>query len=256
MDINSTVDKVIEWLECNNLKINLNKSKYIQFNKSKHPKYNFKLNIHKIEEVSEIKFLGIILDQNLSWKLHISNLCKRVNKFIYALYQIKNITDRKTAILTYHAYIESILRYAIVIWGNSTDWKKAFITQKKCIRAICGIQPDQSCAPYFKQLSILPLPCLYILETCNFVYKHKNLFKMACELRNSRVRRNPHKLTLMDVPRSAKYNSNCLTMCVKIYNHIPNEIKKYNTYRFKRHLFRWLSDQNFYSVKDFLNFKK
>lgn len=188
--------------------------------------------------------------------MHVSDLCKRINKFVYAIYQIRNVTDRRTAILSYQAYIESIIRYAIVIWGNSTDKNKVFISQKKCIRAINGISPRNSCEPYFKNLALLPLPCLYIYEVCNFVTRHKNLFGKTYDLTNTRVRRNPHRLNLKENPKSSKFNKSTLAMCVKVYNQIPNDIKKYNLPLFKRHLFRWLNHHNFYSLEDFFKFKK
>nr|CAX36785.1 hypothetical protein [Papilio dardanus] len=52
------------------------------------------------------------------------------------------------------------------MWGNSTDQHRAFVAQKKCIRAICGLHPQESCRPAFKRLGLLPLPALYIYEIC------------------------------------------------------------------------------------------
>lgn len=66
LEINNTIDYIIKWLEANNWKLNLDKSKYIQFYMSKHNKYNFNLNIDKIKEITHTKFLGVIIDQDLS----------------------------------------------------------------------------------------------------------------------------------------------------------------------------------------------
>lgn len=130
-EINNTIGKLIQWLDTNNLKINLNKSVYINFNKCNNSKYNIKLNISKIKEVAQTKFLGVIIDENINWKEHVDNVSKRINKFVYALKQVKNVTNLKTAIITYRAYVESLLRYGLIIWGNSTDMHRAFVAQKK-----------------------------------------------------------------------------------------------------------------------------
>lgn len=223
-EINNTIERLIEYLNKIELSINLKKSVYIQFNKSNNAKYNVKMKIHKIDEVTQTKFLGVTLDQDINWKAHIDTVSKRINKFVYALKKVKNITNVKTAITSYHAYVESVLRYGLIMWGNSTDQNRAFIAQKKCIRAITGLRPDESCRPIFKKLGLLPLPSLYIYETCMFVKKHQELFSNATDL-YPRNRRDPHKLVLDILPRLAKYNKSCISMCVRIYNKIPSNLK-------------------------------
>lgn len=251
MDIENTIDKIIKWLQLNNLKINLDKSKYIQFNKSKHKKYNFTLNITKINETNCLKFLGVTIDEDLNWKAHLDSVCSRINKFVYALREIKKVTNLKTAIISYHAYVESVLRYGIILWGNSTLKNRAFIAQKKCIRAICGIAPDESCRPLFKKLGLLPLASLYIQEVSVFVHKNPELFQRSGNLRL----RCPQRLVIQDIPRSSKYGKSSLCMCVRIYNKLPNELKMLAINSFKNRLYRWLNEQSFYELKDFFSLK-
>lgn len=255
-DINNTLNNIIQWLDINNLTINLNKTNYIQFNQSKHLQYNFNLNINSghvtIKNATQTKFLGILIDQDLNWKTHVNDLCHRVNRFVYALKQVRKVTSISTALVSYHAYVESILRYGIIAWGNSTDLDRAFIAQKKCIRAIAGIQSDESCRPYFREFGLLPLPSLYIFEICTFVKKHFTLFKRACDI-NSRTRRDPDRLIMEIVPRSKKYSRNCVAMCINIYNKIPKSLKTLNISNFKNKLRDWLKCKNYYSVNEFLN---
>ena len=112
---------------------------------------------------------------------------------------------------------------------------KVFISQKKCLRAMCGIPPYESCRPLFKKLGLLPLPTLYVFEVCLFVKKNSSLFRKACDV-NPRTR-DPHRLVLNETPKSAKYDKNCLTMCVRILNKIPNGYKNINFTLFKKHLY-------------------
>lgn len=251
-DINNALYKLIQWLDLNNLKINLTKTSYIQFNKHK----NVTLDIHyldtKIDEVKQTKFLGLTIDQDINWKTHIDNVCVRVNRFVYALKQVRNVTDVKTAIATYHAYVESILRYGLLMWGNSTEINKVFIAQKKCIRAICGVPPLTTCRPLFPQLQLLTLTSLYIFEICLFVMQNKQLFKRACDI-YPRNTRNPNRLVMLETPKTMLYRKSCLTMCVKIFNNLPNEFKLLDKKLFKLTLYKWLISQAFYDIKDFLN---
>ncbi|KAJ8731408.1 hypothetical protein PYW07_004572 [Mythimna separata] len=140
------------------------------------------------------------------------------------------------------------------MWGNSTDHNRAFIAQKKCIRAIYGLQPDQSCRPLFKKHCLLPLPALYIYETCMLVKKNEHLFVKADTI-IVRNRRDPYRLVLSNIPRLTKYNKSCVTMCVRLYNKLPSDFKSLNVRSFKKKLYDWLSFNNFYSIKDFIEKK-
>ncbi|KAF9813885.1 hypothetical protein SFRURICE_008040, partial [Spodoptera frugiperda] len=117
-EINSTVDNLIHWLNKNKLKMNLQKSVYIQFNQSSNSKYNFNMNIHKISKVTHTKFLGITIDEMLCWKEHTNTISNKINKFVYALRQVRYVTNINTAILCYHSYVESILlpNIAKTVW--------------------------------------------------------------------------------------------------------------------------------------------
>lgn len=93
---------------------------------------------------------------------------------------------------------------------------------------------------------------MYIYETCCFVKKHKSLFKTASES-NSRLKRNCDRLIMKVPPKSMKYSKSCLTMCVRIFNEIPNYIKILPEKLFKKQLYKWLNDKNFYSIKEFFD---
>ena len=140
------------------------------------------------------------------------------------------------------------------MWGNSTDQNRAFIAQKKCIRAIYGLRPDESCRPMFKKLELLPLPSLYIYETCMFVRKHIELPNNAADL-FPRNRRDPHRLVLGILPRLSKYNKSCVSMCVRIYNKIPISLKTLNVRSFQNKLHDFLCSHSFYSVREFFDNK-
>lgn len=251
-DINNTINLVIKWLHSNNLIINLDKSKYIQFNKSRNPKHNFNLDICSIEKATETRFLGVTIDENIDWKSQLDNICNRINRYVYALRQIRKVTNYKTAISCYHAYVESVLRYGLIMWGNSTTSERAFVAQKKCVRAMCGMGPIESCRPVFKTLGILPLPALYIFEMCVFVHKHKHLFTKACD-RHPRACRDPDRLLIDDPSRLAKHKKSSLTMCVKAYNKIPGEYKYMNNNMFKNKLYEWMTTNNFYTINEFFD---
>jgi hypothetical protein len=139
-------------LRNNNFEINILKTKYTQFyNQRSNRPGNLAIqhNGQPIEQAKEVPFLGIMLDQHCTWKIHIQKICNTINRFSYALWRLVNITDVKTALLAYHGYVASDIRYGMVIWGDSVIGR-VFIAQKQCIRSICQLLPMTSCKPYFK----------------------------------------------------------------------------------------------------------
>jgi hypothetical protein len=77
------MNKVTNWLNVNKLSINTTKTKYIIFkssNKKCDTEINIQLNHNTIQKVTHVKFLGVIIDQNLTWKNHINSVLKNIIK--------------------------------------------------------------------------------------------------------------------------------------------------------------------------------
>lgn len=253
--VKNALTDVVKWLSANNLKINLQKTKCMQFytNGSKPQVLNINFDGQIIEHVATTKFLGITLDSNCGWKQHIEGLCSKINRFIFVLRRVSQVVSREVAITAYNGYVSSSLRYGIIMWGNSGDSVGAFILQKRCIRSIFGLKQLDSCRPYFKKYRLLTLPCLYIMEVSIFVHKHKNLFQQNCEA-STRLLRNQYRNKLYKPPsRLQLVSKNSFIMCIQIYNKLPEMLKEMKFNKFKNCLKTWLTERCFYTVKEFLD---
>ena len=79
--INTEINKVNTWLRLNKLSLNVEKTKCMLFNKRRTPPViNFSINNRDIDRVAQFTFLGIILDENLSWKNHINMISNKLSK--------------------------------------------------------------------------------------------------------------------------------------------------------------------------------
>lgn len=187
-----------------------------------------------------------------NWRAHIDLLVKRLDRFVYALNRIRHVASQEAAVMAYHGYISSILRYGLILWGNSVNFQNAFVLQKKCIRSVCGAHYLDSCKPLFKKLNILPLPCLYILEVGIFVHRYDDLFK---KFKDFQHRGRVGERLWTPPQRLAMYSKNIYCMAVRIYNKLPDNFKKltFNEFRFKLHNF--LLSKLYYTINDFLNDK-
>ena len=147
MNANIILGTISRYMECNLLHINTKKCCYMLFSPGKRAKTNtepcnYQLSVNGIiiKKVNETKFLGVIIDEDLSWKPHIAKLNKKLKSACGRLYRIINSLPPHIHKQIYHSLFESHLSYAISVWGgvsiNQLD--PVFRTQKKCIRIIFG----------------------------------------------------------------------------------------------------------------------
>jgi hypothetical protein len=146
---NVILSQVYNYMKCNLLHINLKKCCYIYFNKTKRSKpeqngsvdgLTLMLNGTKINQVTEAKFLGVTIDDKLSWAPHIKNLNTKLQSCCGRIYTISQLIPESLYKQIYHTLFESHLSYGVSVWGGVGNNKlnPLFLAQKKCIRIIFG----------------------------------------------------------------------------------------------------------------------
>ena len=83
--INAESKSFLEWLNTNKLTLNYKKTKFMIFTNKRYTqrfKSKFKVNINKqnIEKVQEFKYLGVIIDNKLTWSKHIEYLRTKISQ--------------------------------------------------------------------------------------------------------------------------------------------------------------------------------
>jgi hypothetical protein len=138
-----------EWLNANLLSLNFDKTCFMKF-QTKNNSVN-EMNINKIiSNTSNLKFLGIIMDNILSWKNHIDMITPKLSHTCFVARVIKQFLSRDTLKMIYYEYFHSIMTYGIIFWGNSSHSGNIFKLQKRIIRIIMGARPRDSCRELFK----------------------------------------------------------------------------------------------------------
>ena len=125
---------------------------------------NLQLNKENINYKSEVKFLGVWLNETLKWDHHVQYLTKKLGKVCFAIRIIKNVADLNTVKTLYFSSYQSLLTYGIIFWGNSTKSKEIFILQKKVVRIIVGAKLFEPCRKRFRKFGIPLFLCLYFLS--------------------------------------------------------------------------------------------
>ena len=146
---NELLTSVSSYMYANKLHINMKKSCYMHFKpEDGHSNQSndiisttpVKINDYQIKEVEETKFLGVIIDKNLSWQPHIDYLTKKLRCCSGQLNRIKKYLPKSLHKSLYHTLFESHLRYGISVWGEVSHSKldSLFTAQKYCMRILFG----------------------------------------------------------------------------------------------------------------------
>ena len=173
-ELNQEITKVYSWLLSNKLMLTTAKSKFMIFFKV--PKVVSRLSLtiagNPIEQVNEFNFLGITLDQNITWKPHITKMAIKIARVIGVLNKLKHIFPQHILLTIYNSLIQPHFIYGLYLWG--LNCKRLKILQKKAVRILAFRPYISHSTPIFKTLKILKLEDLYTMQLYKFYYKNTN----------------------------------------------------------------------------------
>jgi hypothetical protein len=159
-DANKILLHIQEWFNANLISLNWEKTHFMHFTTKNNPFNTFDIvyKDKKLTTVDSIKFLGLTLDNLLSWKKHIEAIVPKLSAAIFALRIVQPFLFLDSLKLIYNSYFHSILTYGI-FWGNTPppNSNVIFRMQKRIVRIMVGVKNKDSCREYFKRLKILPL---------------------------------------------------------------------------------------------------
>jgi hypothetical protein len=122
-----------------------------------------------IKYKNKTKFLGLHLTEDVKWDVHVKYVCNILHRNYYTIHSLKNVICINALRDIYYANFHSHLRYGILFWGGDSRGIKVFKMQKKVVRLMCNVKKRTSCRELFKKLSILPMPCVYIMEMVHYI---------------------------------------------------------------------------------------
>lgn len=159
--MNEDLKNLAEWYKANKLTLNVSKTKYMLFKGKQIPAHKLTLRINElcIEQNTNFKFLGIYIDEELKWDVHIHHIEKKLTSGLYALNTTKHFLQTSHLRCLYFALIDSYLRYGCHLWGVTCKkyLHKLTIIQKKAIRIVSHSPYNASTTPLFTRLKILQL---------------------------------------------------------------------------------------------------
>ena len=228
-----------DWFRANQLSLNLSKTVSMLFwPNGKELKSNMDGFI--IPQVTHIHFLGVILDEELSWSAHISHIKDKllVNKHMLKLG--KNFLNHSSIKNVYYTHIHSHLTYSLLTWSSMiSKWQINDLTKikKACVRIICKKPSTYNSTV---QEHIPTLQNLIDLEAVKFGYKisRKTIPLPIQNLMNANGGKkthnyNMHNKTTPNIQRHQSKQFNCSFFCKSIssYSTLPEKLKQIESYK-------------------------
>ena len=229
------LNKLNIWFALNKLSLNIKKTNYMIFcNKTIPDDLQISINNIVIERVKSTKFLGVMIDDNLNWKMHISHVKSKLSKSIAIIYKSKFILSQESLYLLYCTLFLPYLTYCLEIWGSSyvTNINPLFILQKKIIRIVSNCSYKSHTNELFYNLKIVKFFDLIKLKICTIMYKAEkkllplnilNLFSF--QVSTNYNTRNRNKIRQKFARTTLK--SMCISVHgIKLWNDLNENIKK------------------------------
>ena len=237
---NAELCKISGWFQCNKLTLNASKTKYMLF-RNKNQKIDFtslSISIESkiIDRIGEgckeqsFKFVGIYLDEFLTWEPHLSNILTKLASANYIMSSIKNLFPTYIKVNIYNSLFKSHLDYGSLVWSGSLTsgqvnrFSKA---QKRCIRNTVGAGYRDHTNPIFKKLNILKVEDLFSLNNSLFMHKF-TLGKLpdSFELFFNPINRDNRSLSYILEKTDIKLQKLPNYYLVKIWNSLPLNTKR------------------------------
>ena len=240
---NRELKKVGQWFEDNCLTLHPQKTNYMIFNYKTRHKFDGKIELQKtkLERIGKgqkeegTKFVGIWIDEELSWKLHSDHVKRKVVGNLPFITLNKHILPIATRKILYNALIKPYMEYGITIWGGRHT-KQMEKLQKKCIRQVTATKNFIAhTTPMFRDLELMTFEDILHYNRARIGMKRKlgllapGLHELLQEKPTTKTTRRPYDLRI-PISKDTKDSFLMRTQTPKAWNSLPERVKEITNY--------------------------
>ena len=233
--IDTDLQLLQSWFNANKLSLNIEKTVAMKFWDDKED-FHVSVNGWKIPLVRSTKFLGVYMDNMLSWHLHINHVMEKLNNNRRLLQLGKKFLNTHCKRNVYFGHIHSHLVYGILVWGSMVSESQLngfHKIQDHCIRIISSNNHDDI-KELYTSLSIQPIDQLIKGSLCKLGHSlnHKQLPSPLIRLFNIHGEEKMHRYPTWNknIPNVQKhkaqvFNQSFLCRSLVEYGKLPTELK-------------------------------
>jgi len=243
--MNNELQRVAKWFDANKLSLNVSKTQTMLLSRKKKltPSISVSIKDQEIARVAKTKFLGVVVDEHLTWKDHIALISNKISKSCGIIFQIRNSLTDSAKKLIYNSLIHPYITYCLNVYASTypTNLKPLELSQKRAIRALSVVGRRDHTAPLFEHWRILPIKNQITYSSAIFAFKDiNNLIDSNNFLTfNNNPQYNLRNNDNLRIPQTSNTHSQKFLKyrAVKDWNAISIDIKQSNTLaNFKRKL--------------------
>ena len=230
---------ISDWFRANKLTLNVNKTVFMLFHpKGKKMNEQLKFEDKIIINSHETKFLGIWLNDNLSWESHIRQLTLKIKQNMILLKRSKNFLRKNALVPIYYGHIHSHLKYGILLWGSMINQSQLKRLQKLQDIAMHLLDQLKDTNSIYLDYKIPNLEKLIRIEQQKFAYRlikdllpvnlaklvrtdHKGPTPLKTHKYSTRFKTEPN----LPATKSSQYHSSFLHQSIKVFSTLPTHMK-------------------------------
>ena len=190
---------------------------------------------YSIKRVMKMKYLGLIIDDNMKWDAHINSVKSKISNATAVLWKMRYSLPLDTKKRIYKSLVETHLNYMIPLWGSAPDTSinSLQVTQNRALRNVYNLDRLLNRTEmYCKHVEgCLPIRGIFFANTAGFMYKViKRL--IFSNLKFERAREGSRNKTYLkpEATRTVRAKKSITAIGPRIFNGLPDEIKKSHHY--------------------------
>ena len=255
--LNFDLATISNWFSSNLLTLNISKCNFVIFGNSRKLKLvndvSLKVNSIAIDRSDSFKYLGVVINQTMSWSEHIDSISTKINQRIGMIKRIRHLLPLHAKLTPYNCLIIPLFDYRDTVWGdknNDTLMGQRQVLQNKATKVLLNLPPRSSSTEALDRLDLKTLSkrrCVmmhkYLSGRIDFNFDirrnssfHSYQTRGSNDLHLPRVRTNLGKQTF--IYQASKDWNNLVTLKVanrcpflrpslKAYNFVNNDLSNY-----------------------------
>ena len=248
---NQAMDNLIKYYAGTGLKMNPNKTELVS-----HSKRDTKVDLGngtEMDSTESARMLGLQVDRELNFHVHISMLEKKIRTRMVIFRRIARVAGLKARMMFGYGIMLSCIHYAISAWASTDNraLRSIRVLYDRCVRAMAGPEyKDWRSEDLRKELLVLSFQetrQFYDITTLNRIIKYEVPLRLRNAIQTDFTRET--RTTLeghvrpVEIPRTERMRRSFIHRACREYNNIPSDLRKLgdvNHRKFKKCVKLWL----------------
>ena len=177
-EVSQEINKVNKRLKQNKLILNYKKSNFMMISNAMQKSTNFEVivNHNNIPLTNSVKYLGVILDNKLTWQPHIEQISAKLSRACGMIFKLRHYVPLSTVNLIYYSMFHSVLQYSLINWGRASKHLlyKIKTLQNRFLRASLFRPSRFSVNALYFECGVLKLDDMIDMEFAKFSFRFSN----------------------------------------------------------------------------------